>query len=201
MRTSAFFLLVFFALCSVSQASLSWEYDSLIEVMETITDVGDGVYQYEYSFKNIDSSPIWAFGIYTYAEVQPQGGFNGHQYWTGPTYITASQIQTHSDPSVLDPGIEGLFYSSYEFGPPHGLSDAIQIDESVSGFSYTTSFLDPSPKYYYYITVATGGSEIIGTGMVSAVGTTIPEPCSLLLFSTGLLVLLRRNGTRAHWCY
>lgn len=64
----------------------------------------------------------------------------------------------------------------------------IQPGQSVAGFSFIASVYDTSPKYYFYSTTDSG---FVGdTNRFAAVGTTIPEPMSLMLLGLGGLALL-----------
>jgi len=41
-----------------------WLYDSPLTVYEEVTDLGDGLYQYSYSFENVDDKNLWHFGVF-----------------------------------------------------------------------------------------------------------------------------------------
>lgn len=62
-------------------ATVDWYYWSPLTVAENITDLGGGSYRYNYSFVNVDMSPIWNFGINT--TFITQGSTGGDEvYWT-----------------------------------------------------------------------------------------------------------------------
>jgi len=75
--------------------SVSWNYLSPLNVIETIADLGGGSYQYSYSLVNVDTSPIWHLGIYTSFVTQGETGgtqFSGHASWGGPSWVSGSAM-------------------------------------------------------------------------------------------------------------
>ena len=173
-------------------AALDWEYDSPLTVNETITDIGGGDYRYEYSFENVDNSTIWNFLLYTEFETQDQSTFDGYDVWTTPNAYEAGSLPYYYDPSILDSDISYGMGSSYEYWF-YGEEFGIQVNQIVTGFSFTSSIFNNAPKYYVYCTVASGRPIWNGTGEVAAVGTTVPEPITISLFGLGALALFKRK--------
>jgi hypothetical protein len=98
--------------------------------------------------------------------------------------------------SYLDASIIGLVLTGNEAGARGNPVYSIQANEFVSGFSFTSSVYNSFPKYYFYSTIESGDPEYNGTGNVAAIGTTIPEPCNLLLFTLGGIWLKKRVRRR-----
>jgi hypothetical protein len=173
--------------------TMEWYYWSPITVVETINNLGGGSYRYNYSFVNVDVSPIWHFGINTTFITQGMTGgtkFTGHDsWWSPPDWLSVSEMYYRYDARNIDPAIVGTTNTS-SYSPTF---DAIQVGEAASGYSFTASIYDPSPKYYYYETIASGYTRTNGTGKVAAVGLTVPEPGTVLLVGLGSLALMRRR--------
>ena len=192
MKTQLFILMVIVT-AGVCNAAIDWYYDSPLTVNETITDIGGGEYRYEYSFENVDTSPIWSFGVYTTFSTSGENTFTGHPTWKGPWNRSVGDVFPEYDARNLDPDILYSNYSGYEafmYGNP---SDAIIQGELATGFCFVSSIFNPSPKYYQYETIASGWTQTNGTGKVAAVGTTIPEPITLLFFGAGAVAILKRR--------
>lgn len=182
-----------------ANGAIQWMYDSPLTVVENITDIGGGEYLYEYSFTNVDTSPIWGFGIFLTFDVTPQNTFDippsgtPGGYWIGPYFGDITPGSAY-DGSILDASIYARISTSNEAGALGGNPVvSIMPNQFVSGFSFTSSVLDDSPKYYYYCTIASGNPSSNGTGEVAAVGTTVPEPCLVVMLSFGLAILSQRK--------
>ena len=187
-------VIMFVCVFAVCDATLVWEYDSPLTVVETITDIGGGDYRYEYSFTNVDTSTIWEFNLYTTFNVQPENTFSGYEKWESVRFHSIEQLVSQRDPQVLDAEILGTVWTGYEYWIPYfGEESGIQPDDYAGGFSFTSNVYDVSPKYYSYTTIGTNGPGPYFQGTFSAVGATVPEPCSLLLLSVGSMVLLRKR--------
>jgi hypothetical protein len=189
---------VFFTACAVmticllniSSASAGVTYDhwSPLTVHEQITNIGGGQYKYTYSFVNEDTSPIWSFGVCSNFPTMGNGYFTGHSGWL----LSTSPISAYSagyDARNLDPDVQFLAIALTQ--PFINQATAIQIGEHASGFYFTAFGYDPSPKYYFYETIASGYILTNGTGKVAAVGLT-PEPATLLLLGLGGLFLRKK---------
>lgn len=172
--------------------TIDWYYLSPLNVIETITDIGGGSYLYEFSFMNVDTSPIWSFGVYTTFDVQNVTTFAKHSSW-GVSSLEITSVLPEYDARNLDADI---IRDTHTWTKPwEDPITSIQISESASEFSFTASLYDPSPKYYQYETLASGYTQTNSTGKVAAVGLTIPEPATILLLGVGGLALLRKSGT------
>lgn len=191
-KTKFLTLLVVFLFFSNTYAAIDWEYPSPLTVVETITNISPGEYQYEYSFTNVDTSVIWYFGVFTEFTTVPENTFTGHN-WLGPYFYSIDSVIPEHDARNLNPDIYGLTLTDYE---PHFPSRGIQINEFAYGFSFTSFEYDPLPKLYFYHTIDSGVPWDNKDGKVAAVGTTIPEPCNLLLFTLGGIWLRRRLSKR-----
>ncbi len=186
------FILMLFVTAGVCNADLTWEYWSPLTVLEEITDIGGGNYQYEYSFTNIDTSVIWDFVVYTEFTASPQTGFDNLQYWVSPQFVPVDSYYEEYDPRILDQDIAGGVGTSYEhwqYGEEYG----IQINDTVAGFAFTSTIYDPLSKYYRYTTIETSGPTPYLKGVVSAVGMTVPEPFTFSIMCLGGLIVLKRK--------
>ncbi len=188
--------LLAFCWASSAGAAIVWDYDSPLTVIENVADIGGGEYRYEYSFVNEDSLPITIFGVYSTFEAQGQSTFTGlDPAWREAFFWPVHIVGPGFDGRNLDPLIVG-------FTMTHNCKDlvvetvcpaetAIQPGQAVSGFSFVASVYDASPKYYFYSTPDSGYPAY--TGRFAAVGTTVPEPTTLLLLGFGGLTLLRKR--------
>ncbi len=196
MNKKLLLLLWSFFVCVIpAQAEIDWDYWSPLEVVETISDIGEGDFLYEYSFENVDSSPIWSFAIYTTENmgtmIEPQDSFSGYTNWVGPYYYDIKSVDSVYDARNLDSNIIGIVASSNEQGGGGNPIYSIPVNSTASGFSYICDVYDPNPKYYCYNTIASGppNYQYGGDGKVAAVGTTIPEPASLIFFLMGSILI------------
>jgi hypothetical protein len=167
---------------------ISWDHWSSINIHEEITSLGNGEYNYKYSFVNTDASPIWHFLMYTDYSFWNHTVFSQRADWD----LSGSPVGGGGsfDARNLDPDIRYMIYV-YTY-PFMDQAKSIQTGEYVSGFSFNASVYDPSPKYFAYETLASGHATSNGTGKVAAVGLT-PEPCTLLLLGLGAAILRKRK--------
>lgn len=179
-------LVVVLSMASLANAMIVWDHWSPLSVTETITDYGD-YYLYEYSLVNVDTSPIWDFGVYTDFATGDDTSFTKLGWTTVDTLIYG--IEPEYDARNLNANIL-MVTGTTCFNAP---GNEIQVGETASGFSFTTSTFDPLPKYYFYETIASGYTQTNGTGKVAAVGLTVPEPGTVLLLGLGSLALLRKR--------
>ncbi len=187
------FILMLFVTTGICNAAIDWYYDSPLTVLEEITDIGGGDYRYKYSFENVDTSPIWSFGVYTTFLTNGENTFIGHPTWAGPSSGSMTQVYTEYDARNLDPDIAFIVGTSYEAGMYGDPSDGIAVNELASGFSFISSIFDSTPKYYKYETIDSGWTQSNGTGKVAAVGTTVPEPLTVLFFGAGAIAILKHK--------
>ncbi len=174
----------------VASASVEYMYESPLTVTETITDIGSDSYKYEYSFTNVDTSPIWHFSVYTtFARTgRTTSSFTEYPGWVRQM-TSVTEVYPEYDARNLDPYISHSFYTN-----PTSWDDfdsGIPPEQTVSGFSFESNHYDPSPKYYGYETLASGYARQNG-GRLAAVGQTVPEPTTLLLLGFGGLMLRRK---------
>ncbi len=192
-------ILIFLIISSICQAAITWEYDSPLTVTETITDIGGGDYQYEYSFENVDTSPIWMFGVYLKFDATPDSTFDIEPttepggWWVGPYYFLIEQYEPVFDGRNLDSNITGLINSSNEAGAGGNPVVSITSGEFASGFSFMSSVYDATPKYYFYCAIGTEAPWESESGKVTAVGTTVPEPTTISLLGIGALAFRSRR--------
>ena len=176
--------------------TVDWYYWSPLTVVENITDLG-GAYRYDYSFVNVDTSPICEFAVNTTFFAQPENKFTGHLSWASPVWCLVTGVYPEYDTRNLDSAIVGFIGTYTEPWENPDPVTAIQVNEAASGFSFTASVYDTSPKYYFYETIASGYTQTNGTGKVAAVGLTIPEPGTVLLVGLGGLAVLKKRRAAA----
>lgn len=173
-----------------ASAAVQYMYESPLTVIETITDIGGNSYKYEYSFTNVDTSPIWTFGIYT--TFTPDAGsastftMDNHAMWFSAVQAVDNMLPEY-DARNFDPEVDYTVFTENPIGWPFP-TEGIPSGQAVSGFSFTSNQFDSSPKYYVYETHASGAVTANG-GFMAAVGQTIPEPATLLLLGMGALVV------------
>ncbi len=177
-------LLVILVMYPSANAAIEWNYWSRLKVFETILDIGNGNYKYEYSFTNEDDSLIWGFAVYTNFFTQAETTFISHSEWRYGTNLIINTAPEY-DARNLDSSITMFTGTSCILAPGH----EVQNGEFVQGFSFTAPIYNPAPKYYFYETTASGYTQTNGTGRVAAVGTTIPEPAMILFLAFGGLLL------------
>ena len=188
--------LLAFCWASSAGAAIVWDYDSPLTVMENVTDIGGGEYRYEYSFVNEDTQPITSFGTFAAFEIRAESTFAGLLgTWKQPLSRDVNTVASRVDGRNLDPAIVCVIYTdSCVDGVPQSVCPGelgIQPGQAVKGFSFTASVYSTSPKYYFYSTPDSGYPGY--TNRFAAVGTTIPEPATLMLLGFGSLALLRKH--------
>jgi hypothetical protein len=160
------------------QRDIVWLYDSPLTVYEEITDLGNGIFEYYFSFENVDEKRIWHFGVYPVFDIlsSPTTWDLHHETWST---IFENDLDT-INPSVYDarnlnPDIAAICSTFGGIWPDN--PNPIYPAESVQGFTFLASTYDNSPKLYFYETVEDGWAS--NTGLVAAIGFTQPEPVSL----------------------
>jgi len=182
--------------CWVSSAGadIVWDYESPLTVVEDVTDIGSGEYRYEYSFLNEDSLPITTFGVHSAFEAQGESTFTGlDPAWSEAFFWPVDIVGPAFDGRNLDPAIVGFTHTDncrhLVVSTVCPAETAIQPGQIVAGFSFVAPVYDTSPKYYFYSTPHSGYPA--NTGRFAAVGTTVPEPATLLLLGFGALAILK----------
>ena len=169
--------------------SVSFLYNSLISVSTQTADLGSGVFEYNFSFTNTDTSNIWHFIIWATASTSNAVGSlpffdNGH---------SLDSVATQYDARNLD---SNLTWTVHMWDTPFGGPNGVQVGANGT-FAFRTSYLADS-FLFGYETGASGWSQTNAGGDLAAVGTTtpIPEPSTLLLLGSGLAVLGARMRKR-----
>jgi hypothetical protein len=155
----------------ISVRAVSYDHWSVLNVVETITDLGDGTWQYSYAFTNTEDSPIWHFYVWTTfdAGTSTQTTFAQTSGWTANGHDINGVISEY-DARNLD---SDIIWISQTWAPSFPNSpDSIPVGASVSGFTYIANVYDPSPKHYGYETY---GNYAGSDGYVTAVGLTGEE--------------------------
>ncbi len=140
-------LLVILVMYPSANAAIEWNYWSRLKVFETILDIGNGNYKYEYSFTNEDDSLIWGFAVYTNFFTQAETTFISHSEWRYGTNLIINTAPEY-DARNLDSSITMFTGTSCILAPGH----EVQNGEFVQGFSFTAPIYNPAPKYYFYET-------------------------------------------------
>ena len=152
-----------------TQRDIQWLNDSPLTVYEQITDRGDGVYEYRYSFENVDDANLWHFGVYTTFVVDSSPTtWDTHPLWFTYVHDDLDTVFPVYDGRNLDSDIVALTVTGGPDWP--NTTDPIVPGETVDGFTYVATTYDNNPKYYFYETVEIGYAG--ETGYVAAVGQT-----------------------------
>ncbi|HPS55280.1 MAG TPA: hypothetical protein PLP05_06765, partial [Sedimentisphaerales bacterium] len=112
----AVILLAVLSLSSSANATIVWDHWSPLTVMECITDIGNGDYQYKYSLINVDTSPIWGFAIYTNFVTQAESTFAEYPFWRSGTNLI-DDADFEYDARNLSTNIVMFMGTSCFFGP------------------------------------------------------------------------------------
>lgn len=172
----------------MAQAYVTWDYDSLIEVVREETDNLDGTYDYLFTITNTDTSNIWFFAVYTNA-FYPDNRTSSIASWE--TNAVGTQFTTENIPGTgwnIPGTVDSWFAYYYNSGWPAS-AELLVGQTATIGFTVNGQLTDPS----YYAYWVQGHYE---AGHFTAVGTTvIPAPGALLLGSMGVGIVgwLRRR--------
>jgi hypothetical protein len=190
-------------------ATVVYDYPSKIEVHETISISQNNTYKYNYSFTNTISDSqndtsktlIYSFLVFTNFHIIDAKSFD-NKSWTNPYIMDEFFLEEYDyvNPSNLSDEIVNGVVSSQEltyyywginlgYGEKFYKDKYIEVDETVSGFSFTSLEYDASSKYYLYSTVDLGYPP--ETGRFSAMGTTVPEPGMFLMIAMSLIYVYR----------
>ena len=174
------------------------DHPAPFDVIETISDLGGGHWQYDYTFTNSDPDAIWNFQIYTdWTTSSPTAPKSG----TIAADFSVDGIVAPYDPRNIEPSTLWVshFYATDWSSAPYGASAyAIQSGETMTGFGFTARHIRPirqavrpttrAQNYAYY------------SKEVSAYGYTAPtpEPVTLVLLACSGLVgfAVRRKRRR-----
>lgn len=160
------------------QRDIVWLYDSPLTVYEEITDLGGGLFEYYFSFENVDDKHIWHFGVYTTFDI-----FDISNTWD-TRENSWSTIYENDLPNInppvydarnLNPDLSAICSTFGGIWPDN--TDPIVPGEFVQGFTFVASTNDDSPKLYLYETVEDGWAS--GTGFIAAIGFTQPGPVAV----------------------
>ena len=179
-------LAILLALSSLTMAGVIYQYEAQLDVSESIHDLLDGTYRYDYSFTNTDVSPILTFIIYTTFGMTDVT--SASENWFEMNFNIPG-VHPAYDARNLDPAISAM---ASMFKTTLGLP--IAPGGSMTNFSFIAGVYDPSPKLFVYETDTSGPADI--TGEVAAAGhtTLIPEPASITMLALGALALTKRKN-------
>lgn len=166
-----------------------WLYDSRVDLMEEITDLGNGLFLYTYSFENTDSNNIWSLAVFTTFEIQgPLSIWPDHIFWSNWIDNDQNSMLPQFDLRCLDPAIIAHASTWAEYF--ENTNDPIAPGATVGGFSFIGEVFDNSPKYYHYQTVEEGNAYY--TGVLAAVGQTISGSVGTEIGSLGRVKAMYR---------
>ena len=190
-------LCIFVFPVTVASAAISALQPSEIFVSQSITEVSQDLWSYEFSFRNTADSPIWQFGVYTsfLTETPRTATF---PYSNSYALDHTNFIGGPYDARNVDPSLTHVTFMYYW---PYSSDLALPVGASAV-LSFTADRYDASPKLFFYETVESGYARQNG-GSVAAYAYTgaIPEPTSLAIWSAivlgglGLAYRTRRKQT------
>ena len=159
-----------------SKLGLTWLYESPLTVYERITDLGNGLFEYYYSFENVDAKNLWHFGVYTSFDiVESTTSWDNFPTWALNENFNGGGLPYY--PGEIDPSLINM---ASTWGP--NLLDTdnpIAPGVSVQGFTFVGPINDGSPKLYFYETVEDGWANDIVPGPVAAIGYTQSTPVAV----------------------
>lgn len=129
--------------------SVYWDHDSPCDVVEYISDLGNGQFEYSYVLTNNDSDGIWHLLIYTSFDILDTTPFIKSDWRSWHHGI--AEVYPEYRPYNIDPTLTHVASSAGPGYNPDWIStNPIVVGETVGGFSYQSSYFDPQPKLYIY---------------------------------------------------
>jgi hypothetical protein len=132
-------------------------------ILYTETDIGGGLWQYDYAFQNTSDSGDYLYSVYL--------------YFTQETLFTGTLLATGWDGIVWDGNTwPTTFTDTYSTDPGYDIA----AGNSLGGFSFTVDYQAGDIAYDAFFS---------GDQMISGTTSLVPEPVSSTLFVIGGAVL------------